>query len=78
MNILISQSPMETYYVSWDTILKEVLTAKIISKNTILAEIQACNDKGRLRDYYFHTIKNEVAVLERYSHEHIIKLFNCI
>lgn len=37
MNILISQTPMETYYVSWDTDLKEVLTAKVISKYAILA-----------------------------------------
>ena len=58
MNILISQTPMETYYVSWDTVLKEVLTAKLISKYAIMAEIQACNDKGKLKDYYFHTIKN--------------------
>lgn len=49
---------MESYYVSWDTVLKEVLTAKIISKYAIIAEIQACNDKGKLKDYYFHTIKN--------------------
>lgn len=77
MNILITQTAMESYYVSWDTVLKEVLTAKMISKYAIIAEIQACNDKGKLKDYYFHIIKNEVAVLERYSHENIIKLYNC-
>lgn len=68
MNIQLESGTFEKMFVCWDDDLKEILTAKVVSKSAILNDSKQNTQKERSKDFHAYALRNEIALLEKLAH----------